>query len=156
MTRTSRRLSAVRPGVLPGRTAERSPVTTAAGPEQGRRVEGAAADVTEGACLDQLMTSVDQDGKSGSPRTRSLAVWLGGASVVCWFCCPFWALVWFFALPMGLAGLVRGWVEYRAAVRLRESRKRAVVGSVLSLVGACEATAYLIFLATHPDLPVQG
>jgi hypothetical protein len=30
------------------------------------------------------------------------------------------------------------------------------VGGVLSLLGAIAAITYMIFLATHPDLPVQG
>ncbi|MHA5050737.1 hypothetical protein [Streptomyces sp. SD15] len=96
----------------------------------------------------------------GSPdETREgaeLAVWFGGLSVACWFCCPFWMLVWFLALPMGLAGLVRARVEYRASTHGRASRRRAVVGGALSLLGTAAAVAYLIFLATHPDLPAQG
>ncbi|MET7886089.1 hypothetical protein [Streptomyces avermitilis] len=100
------------------------------------------------------MTSV------GAPdETREaaeLAVWFGGVSVACWFCCPFWMLVCFLALPMGLAGLVRARVEYRASTQGRASRPRAVAGGVLSLLGAAAAVAYLIFLGTHPDLPAQG
>ncbi|MET7848010.1 hypothetical protein ABZT48_07135 [Streptomyces avermitilis] len=100
------------------------------------------------------MTSV------GSPdETREaaeLAVWFGGVSVACWFCCPFWMLVCFLALPLGLAGLVRARVEYRASTQGRASRPRAVAGGVLSLLGSAAAVAYLIFLGTHPDLPAQG
>jgi len=99
------------------------------------------------------MTSV-----GSSDETRGgleLAVWFGGVSVACWFCCPFWMLVWFFALPMGLAGLVRSFVECRASTHGRASRSRAVAGGVLSLLGAAAAVAYLIFLGTHPDLPIQ-
>ncbi|MEU6367862.1 hypothetical protein ABZ876_19495 [Streptomyces sp. NPDC046931] len=84
-----------------------------------------------------------------------LAVWFGGLSVACWFCCPFWMLVWFVSLPLALAGMVRAYIEYRAPGPERTSRSRAVVGGVLSLVGAAAAIAYLIFLALHPDLPVQ-
>jgi hypothetical protein len=85
-----------------------------------------------------------------------LAVWFGGASVACWFCCPFWSLVCFFALPMALVGLARAYIEYRASVHGRASKSRAVVGGALSLLGGTAASAYTIFLITHPDLPVQG
>ncbi|MEV6022037.1 hypothetical protein [Streptomyces sp. NPDC052036] len=85
-----------------------------------------------------------------------LAVWFGGASVTCWFCCPFWMLVWFVSLPLALVGLVRAYIEYRASKLGRTSRSRAVLGGVLSLVGAAAAIAYVVFLALHPDLPVQG
>ncbi|POX57441.1 hypothetical protein C3492_43620 [Streptomyces sp. Ru62] len=85
-----------------------------------------------------------------------LAVWFGEASLACWFCCPFWILVSFGALPLALVGLVRAFVEYRASRSGRAHRRRAVVGGVLSLLGATAAITYMIFLATHPDLPVQG
>jgi hypothetical protein len=105
-------------------------------------------------CLDQSMTSVE-----ASDETRmgaELAVWFGGASTACWLCCPFWILVCFIALPLALVGLVRACVEYRASKSGRASGPRAVVGGVLSLLGAIAAITYMIFLATHPDLPVQG
>ncbi|MFD8304880.1 hypothetical protein ACFV29_21410 [Streptomyces sp. NPDC059690] len=85
-----------------------------------------------------------------------LAVWFGGASLAFWFCCPFWILVGFVALPLALVGLVRAFVEYRASKSGRANRTRAVAGGMLSLLGAAAAIAYMIFLATHPDLPVQG
>jgi hypothetical protein len=100
------------------------------------------------------MTSVD-----GSDETREkaeLAVWFGGASLACWLCCPFWILVSFVTLPLALVGVVRACVEYQAPRSGRASRPRAVVGGVLSLLGATAAIAYMIFLANHPDLPVQG
>jgi hypothetical protein len=91
-----------------------------------------------------------------APRRRGeFAVWFGGASVACWFCCPFWALVSVLALPMALVGLARACVEYRASAQGRADTSRAVVGGALSLLGGAAAVAYLIFLATHPDLPVQ-
>jgi hypothetical protein len=85
----------------------------------------------------------------------ALAVWFGGASLACWFCCPFWILVSFVSLPMAFVGLVRACVEYRASKSGRANRTRAVVGAGLSLLGAAAAIAYMIFLANHPDLPVQ-
>lgn len=84
------------------------------------------------------------------------AVWFGGASLVWWFCCPFWALVSFGALPFALVGLVRAWAEYRASRAGRASGRRALVGGGLSLPGATAAIAYLVFLARRPELPVQG
>ncbi|WP_416485623.1 DUF5958 family protein [Streptomyces sp. CL12] len=69
---------------------------------------------------------------------------------------PFWALVSFGALPFALVGLVRAWVEYRASRAGRASGRRALVGGGLSLLGATAAVAYLVFLARHPELPVQG
>ncbi|MFF5534642.1 hypothetical protein ACFY71_19525 [Streptomyces cinerochromogenes] len=81
-----------------------------------------------------------------------IAVWLGAVSVGCWLCCPFWALVSCVALPAGLAGLVRCVIEHRAG----GGRARAVAGGVLSLLGTAAAVAYLAYLATHPELPVQG
>jgi hypothetical protein len=84
-----------------------------------------------------------------------LAVWFGGASLACWFCCPFWILVSFVALPLALVGLVRACVEYHASKSGRANRTRAAAGAVLSLLGASAAIAYMIYLATHPDLPVQ-
>jgi hypothetical protein len=88
-------------------------------------------------------------------QTGEFAVFLGGASVACWFCCPFWILVSVAALPLALAGLARAWVEYRASEQGRANRPRAVVGGALSLLGAAAAVAYLIFTATHPDLLIQ-
>ncbi|MET9447360.1 hypothetical protein [Streptomyces cinerochromogenes] len=35
-------------------------------------------------------------------------------------------------------------------------RARAVAGGVLSLLGTAAAVAYLVYLAAHPELPVQG
>ncbi|GGY57353.1 hypothetical protein GCM10010385_02780 [Streptomyces geysiriensis] len=97
---------------------------------------------------------------AGTPdETRAgaeLAVWFGGASMACWLCCPFWILVCFIALPLALVGLVRACVEYRSSKLGRASRPRAVVGAVLSLLGAIAAITNMIFLANHPDLPVQG
>lgn len=100
------------------------------------------------------MTSV---GAPDETRERSaLAVWFGGTSIACWLCCPFWILVCFIALPLALVGLVRTCIEYRASRAGRASRPRAIVGGVLSLLGATAAIAYMTFLASHPDLPVQG
>ncbi len=100
------------------------------------------------------MTSV---GASDETRVGAeLAVWFGGASMACWLCCPFWILVCFIALPLALVGIVRACVEYRASKSGRASRPRAVVGAVLSLLGATASITYMIFLANHPDLPVQG
>jgi hypothetical protein len=65
-------------------------------------------------------------------------------------------LVCFIALPLAVVGLVRACIEYAASRSGRTSRPRAVVGGALSLLGATAAIAYMIFLATHPDLPVQG
>ncbi|MER6530758.1 hypothetical protein [Streptomyces sp. NPDC001508] len=90
------------------------------------------------------------------PQKAALALWFGGASLACWFCCPFWILVCYVVLPAAIGGLVRAFVEYRASRTGRASRSRAVVGGVLSLLGATAAIAYMIFLATHPNLPVQG
>ncbi|GAB2735203.1 hypothetical protein [Streptomyces bullii] len=84
-----------------------------------------------------------------------LAVWCGGASLACWICCPLWALVAFLALPLGLTGLTRAWLEYRSSADGRTSRPRAVTGAALSLLGTAAAVAYLVFLGTHPHLPVQ-
>ncbi|MGW1750980.1 hypothetical protein ACWCRD_36275 [Streptomyces sp. NPDC002092] len=96
-------------------------------------------------------------GAPDETRERSaLAIWFGGTSTACWLCCPFWVLVCFIALPVALIGLVRAWIEYRASRAGRASRPRAIVGGVLSLLGATAAIAYMIFLASHPDLPVQG
>ncbi|MGW1667347.1 hypothetical protein [Streptomyces sp. NPDC002324] len=88
-------------------------------------------------------------------QTGEFAVFFGGASVACWFCCPFWILVSVAALPLALVGLARAWIEYRASAQGRANRSRAVAGGALSLLGAAAAVAYQIFLATHPDLPVQ-
>ncbi|WP_232789792.1 hypothetical protein [Streptomyces jeddahensis] len=85
----------------------------------------------------------------------SLAVVFGGASVAFWFCCPFWMLVWLLALPLGLTGLVRGSIEYRAASRQGASRAQPLTGLVLSSVGTVAAVAYMVFVFTHPDLLIQ-
>lgn len=79
-----------------------------------------------------------------------LAVWFGGLSVACWCCSPLWLLVWAFALPMGLAGLVRGIIEFRAAVRTQASKSRAAAGIALSLAGSVAAVAHVIFVVAHP------
>nr|WP_145486672.1 MULTISPECIES: hypothetical protein [Streptomyces] len=84
-----------------------------------------------------------------------VAVWFGGASLVWWFCCPFWGLVSFGALPSALIGLVRAWVEYRASRAGRAGGRRALVGGG-ALLGVTAAIAYLVFLARHPELPAQG
>ncbi|MFC9915671.1 hypothetical protein [Streptomyces sp. NPDC059862] len=85
----------------------------------------------------------------------SRAVVFGGASVAFWFCCPFWTLVWLLALPLGLAGLVRGAIEYRAASHQSASRAEPLAGLVLSSLGTAAAVAYMVFVLTHPDLPIQ-
>jgi hypothetical protein len=96
---------------------------------------------------------------SGAPgegrEGPELAVRFGGASLACWFCCPFWALISFVALPAALVGLVRARVEYHASKAGRTSGSRAVTGAVLSLPGAAAAITYMVFLADHPELPVQ-
>ena len=84
-----------------------------------------------------------------------LAVWFGGASLACWLCCPLWILVSFVSLPLAFVGLVRAGIEYHASKSGRANRTRAVVGAGLSLLGAATAITYMIFLAHHPDLPVQ-
>ncbi|MFF4541171.1 hypothetical protein [Streptomyces aureus] len=96
-------------------------------------------------------------GTSDETREKAeLAVWFGGASLACWICCPFWVLVSFVALPLALVGLVRAFVEYRASKSGGAGGTRALVGAALSLLGAAAAITYMLFLATHPDLPVQG
>ncbi|MFE2964524.1 hypothetical protein ACFXKC_12800 [Streptomyces sp. NPDC059340] len=103
--------------------------------------------------MDQSMISV---GTPDETREKAeLAVWFGGASLAWWFCCPFWILVSFVSLPMAFVGLVRACVEYHASKSGRANRTRAVVGAGLSLLGAAAAITYMIFLANHPDLPVQ-
>jgi hypothetical protein len=87
------------------------------------------------------------------PSKRS-AVVLGGVSVAFWFCCPFWMLTWLLALPAGLAGLVLGCLQYRAASREGLNRTGPVAGMVLGAVGTAAAVAYLAFLVTHPDLDI--
>jgi hypothetical protein len=105
-------------------------------------------------CLDQSMTST---GPPDEARGKAeLAVWFGGASLAPWLCCPFWALVCFLALPLALVGLVRACTEYHASRSDRASGPRAIAGGALSLLGASAAIAYLVFLSSHPDLPVQG
>ncbi|MFI1189160.1 hypothetical protein [Streptomyces californicus] len=96
------------------------------------------------------------DGPAGDrPRRTSPAVAFGGASVALWFCCPFWMLVWILVLPLGLTGIVRGVIEYRAASRQGTSRAQPRTGLALSTVGTVAAVAYMIFVFTHPDLPLQ-
>jgi hypothetical protein len=94
------------------------------------------------------MTSSSTTGQPSG--TMDLAVWFGGMSVAFWCCCPLWLLVWVFALPMGMAGLVRGITEYRAAARAQASRSRAVAGIVLGLIGSAAAVAYMILVVTDP------
>ncbi|MFH9608500.1 hypothetical protein [Streptomyces sp. NPDC017448] len=65
-------------------------------------------------------------------------------------------LIWLVALPLGLTGLVRGVIEYRAASRQDADRAQPLIGLTLSTVGTGAAVAYMIFVFTHPDLPVQG
>ncbi|WP_228993668.1 hypothetical protein [Streptomyces sp. DH8] len=101
------------------------------------------------------MISTD-DSTGDRPRRTSLAVAFGGASVALWFCCPFWMLIWLVVLPLGLTGLVRGVIEYRAASRQDTSRTQPLIGLSLSTVGTGAAVAYMIFVVMHPDLPVQG
>ncbi|NDZ60162.1 hypothetical protein [Streptomyces anulatus] len=101
------------------------------------------------------MISTD-DSTGDRPRRTNLAVPFGAASVALWFCCPFWMLVWLLALPLGLTGLVRGVIEYRAASRQDTSHTQPLIGLALSTVGAVAAVAYMIFVSTHPDLPIQG
>lgn len=84
-----------------------------------------------------------------------LAVVFGGVSVAFWFCCPFWLLVWMLALPVGLTGLVRGVIEYRAASREGTSRTKSLTGLVLSSIGTAAAVAYMMFVFTHPNLEIQ-
>ncbi|MFB7244359.1 hypothetical protein CW362_19725 [Streptomyces populi] len=98
---------------------------------------------------------ISVDAPDGTRERAELAVWFGGASLACWFCCPFWVLVSFISLPLALVGAVRAFVEYRASRSGRASRTRAVVGGVLSLLGAAAAITYMVFLAAHPGLPVQ-
>ncbi|MET7618830.1 hypothetical protein [Streptomyces sp. NPDC005408] len=85
----------------------------------------------------------------------SLALAFGGASVAFWFCCPFWMVVWLLALPLGLAGLVRGVVENRAASQHGASRVQTLIGLGLASLGTAAAVAYMIFVITHPDLLIQ-
>lgn len=75
---------------------------------------------------------------------------------MCWFCCPFWMVVWPLALPIGLAGVVRGFIECRAASRQGVSRAQPLIGLALAAVGTAAAVVYMIFVFTHPDLPIQG
>ncbi|WP_329457034.1 hypothetical protein [Streptomyces sp. NBC_01497] len=100
------------------------------------------------------MTSLDTPDETG--QRAPLAVRFGGASLVRRLCCPFWILVSFVTLPLALVGLVRAYVEHRASRSGRASGPRAAVGAVLSLLGATAAIAYMVFLARHPELPVQG
>ncbi|WP_406452445.1 hypothetical protein OG782_18840 [Streptomyces sp. NBC_00876] len=101
------------------------------------------------------MISADQS-SGGIPKRVVPAVAFGGASVAFWFCCPFWMLVWVLALPLGVTGLVRGVIEYRAASRGGGSRTQPLIALVLSSLGTVAALAYMVFVFTHPELPVQG
>lgn len=65
-------------------------------------------------------------------------------------------VVWPLALPIGLAGVVRGIIECRAASRQGVSRVQPLIGLALGTVGTPAAIAYMIFVFTHPDLPIQG
>ncbi|MET9881101.1 hypothetical protein ABZZ36_41985 [Actinacidiphila glaucinigra] len=94
------------------------------------------------------MSSSNTTGHAGGKL--DLAVWFGGLSVACWCCCPMWLLVWVFALPMGIAGLVRGITEFRAAARTQASKSRAAAGIALSLVGVGAAVTYVIIVVAHP------
>lgn len=95
------------------------------------------------------------DPTSDRPQRTELSVAFGGASVAFWFCCPFWLVVWMVALPVGLTGLVRGAIEYRAASRQGMSRTKSLIGLVLSSIGTAAAVAYMIFIFTHPYLDIQ-
>lgn len=100
-----------------------------------------------------MCSGVDR-GDDASSR-QSVAVRLGGASVAPWFCCPFWMIVWVVALPLGIAGLVRGVIEFRAASRLGHDRGAPLTALVLSAVGTTAAVLYMVFVFTHPDLLIQ-
>lgn len=65
-------------------------------------------------------------------------------------------MVWAFALPMGLTGVVRGFIEWRTASREGVGRAEPLIGLALAMVGTAAALAYMIFVFTHPDLPIQG
>lgn len=65
-------------------------------------------------------------------------------------------IVWPLALPIGLTGVVRGWIECRAASRQGLSRVNPLIGLALAAMGTAAAVAYMIFVLTHPDLSVQG
>lgn len=86
-------------------------------------------------------------------RPLSRSIWLGGSSVAIWFCCPFWATVCYLALPLGVAGLWYGIAHHRSPDK--ELRAQARTGLALAAVGTAAAVAYLIFLATHPDILIQ-
>ncbi|MFD3331259.1 hypothetical protein ACFWV1_01145 [Streptomyces sp. NPDC058700] len=101
------------------------------------------------------MTPTDDPTGDISGRT-SRSVVFGAASVAFWFCCPFWMLVWVLALPLGLTGLVLGALEHRAASRQGVSRAQPLTGLALSSVGTAAAVAYMLFVFTHPELPIQG
>lgn len=86
-------------------------------------------------------------------RPISRSIWLGGASVAIWFCCPFWMVVCYLALPLGVTGLWYGMAHHRSPDR--ELRAQARTGLALAAVGTAAAVAYLIFLAGHPGIPIQ-
>ncbi|MDT0417183.1 MULTISPECIES: hypothetical protein [unclassified Streptomyces] len=91
-----------------------------------------------------------------APSSRSTPVpwslWLGAFSVGGWFCCPLWIVTSPVLLPLALAGAFRGVREYRTARRAAAPVGKAVLGLVLSVLGAAAATAYLVYVAAHPDL----
>ncbi|MFF4168861.1 hypothetical protein [Streptomyces sp. NPDC001744] len=100
------------------------------------------------------MTHPDDPAGDRSGR-MSRSVVSGAASVAFWFCCPFWMLVWALALPLGLTGIALGAVEYRAASRQGVSRTQPLTGLALSSVGTAAAVAYMLFVFTRPDMPIQ-
>lgn len=91
--------------------------------------------------------------RRSSSRPLSRSIWLGGASVAIWFCCPFWTVVCYLALPLGVTGLCYGIAHHRSPDR--ELRAQARTGLVLSAVGTAAAVTYVIFLAVHPDMLIQ-
>ncbi|MET4923708.1 hypothetical protein P3L51_15320 [Streptomyces sp. PSRA5] len=62
-------------------------------------------------------------------------------------------VVCYLALPLGVSGLFCGISHHRS--QDKELRAQARTGLVLATVGTAAAVGYLIFLATHPDLPIQ-
>ncbi|MGA4799117.1 hypothetical protein [Streptomyces lavendulocolor] len=91
----------------------------------------------------------------GSPRESNCALVLGALSVASWFCCPFWILVSALTLPLGLAGLVRGCWELRTASTPHTGRARPLTALALSTAGTLASVAYLTYVLTHPELPIQ-
>ncbi|MFF8290996.1 hypothetical protein ACF068_17445 [Streptomyces sp. NPDC016309] len=101
------------------------------------------------------MSSPHPSPPTGAPRPRNVAMICGGTSVAIWFCCPFWMLVWLLALPLGATGLVRSLLDLRTASRFGHPRTPPLLALALSATGTAAAVAYLLFLLTHPDLPIQ-